>query len=173
MFDVCKTMQSTLVIAKLLMKWKTIKIISDVRHRIITYSTPPPPPQQHTVLLGGGGGGEGWARQHHSARNVIIRRANLIARDAWSITLIPLPAIIALLRPLPLPPSHLLTVSSRLYGPHKVLSHRVNPSRAAPLNYICLLCFARRGGWRGNGRRNWISRKVFGSRKDCVTLFFQ
>lgn len=93
---------------------------------------------------GGVGGGVGCARQHHSARNAIARRANLIARDAWRITLIPLPAIIALLRPLP--PSHLLTVSSRLYGPHKVLSHRVNPSRAAPLNYICLLCFARRGG---------------------------
>lgn len=152
------------------MKWKTIKIISDVRHRIITSSTPPPNIPYFWVV----GGGEGWARQHHSARNAIARRANLIARDAWSITLIPLPAIIALLRPLPLPtPSHLLTVSSRLYGPHKVLSHRVNPSRAAPLNYICLLCFARRGGWRGNGRRNWISRKVFGSRKDCVTLFFQ
>lgn len=116
---------------------------------VSSHPPPPPPPSTYRTFGWWEGRGEGWARQHHSARNAIARRANLIARDAWSITLIPLPAIIALLHPLPLPHSHLLTVSSRLYGPHKVLSHRVNPSRAAPLNYICLLCFARRGGSRG------------------------
>lgn len=155
------------MIAILLMKWKSIKIISDVRHRIITSSTPPP--LNIPYFWVGGGKDEHDNITPHVMQSPVALTSLRVTHGALRWFHYPLSSPYCA----PSPTSHLLTVSSRLYGPHKVLSHRVNPSRAAPLNYICLLCFARRGGWRGNGRRNWISRKVFGSHKDCVTLFFQ